>query len=59
MHKKKKTVNINLLQVFSSLETALGVLLTDLYHKGLITLDTLVSRMSYMPGKLFFDGSGI
>ena len=41
---------------FPGLETALGVLLTDLYHKGLITLDTLVSRMSYMPGKLFFDG---
>lgn len=41
---------------FPGLETALGVLLTDLYHKDLITLDTLVSRMSYMPGKLFFDG---
>jgi dihydroorotase len=41
---------------FPGLETALGVLLTDLYHKGLITLDTLVNRMSYMPGKLFFDG---
>lgn len=41
---------------FPGLETALGVLLTDLYHKDLITLDTIVSRMSYMPGKLFFDG---
>lgn len=41
---------------FPGLETALGVLLTDLYHKDLITLDMLVAKMSYMPGKLFFDG---
>lgn len=41
---------------FPGLETALGVLLTDLYHKNLITLEKLVSKMSYMPGKLFFDG---
>lgn len=41
---------------FPGLETALGVLLTDLYHKDLITLNMLVAKMSYMPGKLFFDG---
>lgn len=41
---------------FPGLETALGVLLTDLYHKDLISLNELVSKMSYMPGKLFFDG---
>ena len=41
---------------FPGLETALGVLLTDLYHKNLITLEKLVSKMSYMPGKLFFGG---
>ena len=41
---------------FPGLETALGVLLTDLYHKDLISLNELVAKMSYMPGKLFFDG---
>ena len=41
---------------FPGFETALGVLLTDLYHKDLISLNELVSKMSYMPGKLFFDG---
>lgn len=41
---------------FPGFETALGVLLTDLYHKNLISLNELVSKMSYMPGKLFFDG---
>ena len=41
---------------FPGFETALGVLLTDLYHKGLISLEELVNRMSYQPGKIFFDG---
>ncbi len=41
---------------FPGFETALGVLLTDLYHKDLITLNELVNKMSYMPGKIFFDG---
>lgn len=39
---------------FPGFETALGVLLTDLYHKDLISLSELVNKMSYMPGKLFF-----
>ena len=34
----------------------LGELLTDLYHIDLISLNELVAKMSYMPGKLFFDG---
>lgn len=41
---------------FPGLETALGVLLTDLYHKDLISLEELINKMSYMPGKIFFDG---
>ncbi len=41
---------------FPGLETALGVLLTDLYHKDLISLEQLIDKMSYMPGKIFFDG---
>ncbi len=41
---------------FPGLETALGVLLTDLYHKDIISLYELVNKMSYMPGKIFFDG---
>lgn len=40
---------------FPGFETALGVLLTDLYHKDLISLSELVNKMSYMPGKLFFN----
>lgn len=40
---------------FPGFETALGVLLTDLYHKDLISLPELVNKMSYMPGKLFFN----
>ncbi len=41
---------------FPGLETALGVLLTDLYHKDIISLYELVNKMCYMPGKIFFDG---
>ena len=41
---------------FPGLETALGVLLTDLYHKDKISLAELVNKMSYMPGKIFFGG---
>lgn len=38
---------------FPGLETALGVLLTDLYHKGKIDLPTLVSKMTCEPAKIF------
>lgn len=38
---------------FPGLETALGVLLTDLYHAGKIDLPTLISKMTYEPAKIF------
>lgn len=38
---------------FPGLETSLGVLLTDLYHKGKIDLVTLISKMSAEPAKIF------
>lgn len=37
---------------FPGLETALGVLLTDLYHKGKVELPLLISKLSYEPAKL-------
>lgn len=38
---------------FPGLETALGVLLTELYHKGKLELNTLISKMTAEPAKLF------
>lgn len=38
---------------FPGLETSLAVLLTDLYHMGLVDLPTLINKMSCMPAKLF------
>lgn len=38
---------------FPGLETSLGILLTDLYHKNKIDLPTLISKMTYEPAKLF------
>lgn len=38
---------------FPGLETALGVLLTDLYHTGKLDLPTLISKMTAEPAKLF------
>lgn len=38
---------------FPGLETALGVLLTELYHKGKLELTTLISKMTAEPAKLF------
>lgn len=38
---------------FTGLETSLGVVLTDLYHTGLIDLPTLVEKMSCAPARLF------
>lgn len=38
---------------FPGLETALGVLLTELYHKGKLDLLTLISKMTAEPAKLF------
>lgn len=38
---------------FPGLETSLGILLTDLYHKNKIDLPTLISKMTYEPAKIF------
>lgn len=38
---------------FPGLETALGILLTDLYHKSKIDLPALISKMTYEPAKIF------
>ena len=38
---------------FPGLETALGILLTDLYHAGKIDLPTLISKMTSEPAKIF------
>ena len=43
---------------FPGLETALGVLLTDLVHTGKITLETLIERMTYVPARVFQLGGG-
>lgn len=38
---------------FPGLETSLGVVLTDLYHTGVVDLATLVDKMSCAPARLF------
>lgn len=38
---------------FPGLETSLGILLTDLYHKNKITLPKLISKMTAEPAKIF------
>ena len=38
---------------FPGLETALGILLTDLYHENKIDLQTLISKMTYEPAQIF------
>lgn len=38
---------------FPGLETSLGILLTDLYHKGIIDISKLISKMTYEPAKVF------
>ena len=38
---------------FPGLETALGILLTDLYHENKISLETLISKMTYEPAQIF------
>ena len=38
---------------FPGLETALGVLLTDLYHAGKVTLPCLLEKMTYGPARIF------
>ena len=43
---------------FPGLETALGVLLTDLVHTGKIPLETLIERMTYGPARVFKLNAG-
>ncbi|MBQ7630189.1 MAG: amidohydrolase family protein, partial [Selenomonadaceae bacterium] len=43
---------------FPGLETALGILLTDLYHENKIDLPTLISKMTYEPAKIFNLNAG-
>ncbi len=38
---------------FPGLETSIGVLFTELYHKGKIDLKTLISKMTAEPAKIF------
>lgn len=38
---------------FPGLETALGVMLTDLYHAGNLDLKTIISKMTWEPAKVF------
>ncbi|MBR2518707.1 MAG: dihydroorotase [Selenomonadaceae bacterium] len=38
---------------FPGLETSVGVLFTELYHKGKIDLKTLISKMTAEPAKIF------
>lgn len=38
---------------FTGLETSLGVVLTDLYHTGIFDLNTIISKMSCEPAKVF------
>ncbi len=38
---------------FCGLETSLGVMLTELYHKHVFDLNTIISKMSCEPAKLF------
>ena len=43
---------------FPGLETSLGILLTDLYHKDKINLHTLISKMTYEPAKVLGIDAG-
>ena len=43
---------------FPGLETALGILLTDLYHENKIDLQTLISKMTYEPAQIFNLNAG-
>jgi len=43
---------------FPGLETSIGVLFTELYHKGKIDLKTLISKMTAEPAKIFGLNAG-
>ncbi|SMC74410.1 dihydroorotase [Sporomusa malonica] len=44
---------------FAGLETALGVVLTGLYHTGKLTLLEVIEKMSYRPAKILGLESGV
>ncbi|WP_425057675.1 Dihydroorotase [Sporomusa carbonis] len=44
---------------FAGLETALGVVLTGLYHTGKFTLSEIIDKMSYAPAKILGLESGV
>ena len=43
---------------FPGLETAIGVLMTDLVHTGKLPLETLIERMTYAPARVFQLNAG-
>ena len=43
---------------FPGLETSIGVLFTEIYHKGKIDLKTLISKMTAEPAKIFGLNAG-
>ena len=43
---------------FPGLETALGVVLTDLVHTGKMDMETVIERMSYAPARVFRLNAG-
>ena len=43
---------------FPGLETAIGVLMTDLVHTGKLPLETLIERMTYAPARIFQLNAG-
>jgi dihydroorotase len=43
---------------FSGLETALGIILTDLYHTGELTLTEIIARMSSSPAQILDIDAG-
>lgn len=43
---------------FPGLETALGILLTDLYHTGKLDLMQMISKMTYEPARIFGLNAG-
>jgi dihydroorotase len=43
---------------FAGLETSIAVILTDLYHTGILSLEEIVDRMSAAPARLFSLNAG-
>ena len=43
---------------FTGLETSLGVILTELYHTGLFTINEIIDKMSTAPAHIFALNAG-